>query len=155
MHLYWQTSPKVRRVSHFYVSPDGLLTRDMVSDLKPGSTSDRAPDQWLKQGEVDETRAADSTLLYSQRINKDGSFTLTSAGTSCTIKPLLKGFADGARVYCSTRQKAVLVRAVDDVKKGEVSLFLDGRLVEAYGYDRDTGDIKPLPKSARQAPTAH
>lgn len=139
MHLYWNTGPKVRRVGHFFIAPNGLLTQDQVSELKPGSSA-TFEKRWYARGEADETRAPDGRLLYAQTITPEGYFMLSSPTSTCRFRPLVGGFDSGVHLSCSG-QREVRLRAEDDISSGTLRVFLDDKMVEQHRYDTDTGEL--------------
>ena len=56
MHLYWNDAPRVRKVGHFYLDPQGLLLRNMSSDFV-SSTSPGANQRSTRRCCVDETKS--------------------------------------------------------------------------------------------------
>lgn len=140
MHLYWNDVPRVRRVGHFYFSHDGLLIANMVSDLKPGSLTQRT-ERWLQRNEPDETRTPSGELVYAQTVTAKGWFRLSTEHESCLLKPLRGGFDSGATVTCDNGVGPTTVRAVDDVSQGSIAVYLSGKLSKKYRYDTDTGGL--------------
>ena len=140
MHVYWKDGPKVRKVSHFYISTDGLLIEDFSSDLKPSSITARY-NTWYARGEPNVTLTATGAVLYSQTVTTEGYFKLSAPSGSCLLTPIASGFDSGATVTCSNGAKAVRVRAEDDPVAGRLLLFLNGKLATEYRYDPDTGAV--------------
>lgn len=140
MHLFWRDVPKVRRVGHFYIGPDGLLTTDMASDLKAGGQAGRV-EHWFRRGEADETRTPGGDLVYAQTITPEGWFRLNTERGSCLLKPASNGFDAGVIVACDDKP-AVTMRADDEVEQGRIHLYRDGRAVRTYRYDTDTGALR-------------
>jgi hypothetical protein len=143
MHLYWRDAPRVRKVGHFYLAPDGLLTQNMSSDFISLPDKTRRND-WYGQGQADETRAPDGTLLFSHTITPEGHFTLASARGACRFKPVSSGFDSGVILSCDDGPKALHVRAEDGPAIGRVRLYLDNRLAQEYRYDPDTGELTSM-----------
>jgi hypothetical protein len=140
MHLFWNARPKVRRVSHFYIAPNGLLIEDQCSELKsakPGEWTKR----WYAREEADETRTPGGRLLYSQIITAQGYFTLASPSGTCEFKPVSGGFDSGVNLSCNNGRTALRILAQDDPVTGRLQLFLNDRLAKDYRYDPDTGAL--------------
>lgn len=140
MHLFWNEEPKVRKVGHFYIRPDGLLGQFMSDDWK--SYQDRIRQKkWYGSGEADETRTPDGRLLYSHTITQEGWFRLASPLGSCLFRPISGGFDSGVSLSCGDERPPMQIRATDDTVGGRIQLFLNDRLVDDYRYDPDTGAL--------------
>lgn len=139
MHLFWKASPRVRKVGHFYLTPDGLLSHNSSSAPKSLSSSERV-NRWYSEGNADETRTPDGQLLFAHTVTPDGHFRLTSPLGDCDFLPVGKGFDTGVRLVCGSGA-SLLVRAEDDLPSGQVRLFLNNRLSKTYRYDLDTGTL--------------
>lgn len=149
MHLLWDDGPKVRKVGHFYISPDGLLTQNQSGDLVSLASKTRRM-LWYKRGEADETKTPDGRLIYAHTITPEGYFKLSAPSGSCDFIPIARGFDSGVKLIC-TNGRRVQVRAEDDVLAGRLRLFLDGKLVSDDAYDADTGALLPQSRPANVA----
>ena len=148
MHLFWNDVPKVRKVGHFYLSEDALLTGEFSSDLVGSSFTNRAK-RWYPNGTANETRTPAGELVYSQTITSEGFFKLGTATGSCTLKPVGRGFDLGAIVECDNGAQPVRIRAEDDPAAGTLLLHRDGRLDTEYRYDADNGAVTSTRKLPR------
>lgn len=142
MHLYWNDSPRVRKVGHFYIGPDGLLLGNQSFDFKSLDGRSRIK-RWYPHGEDDKTTTPDGLVLYSQSITQHGHFKLTSAEGSCLLTPMVGGFDSGVTLAFDHDNKwhGRRIWAEDDPSDGRIRLFLNGRLKEDYRYDPDTGTL--------------
>lgn len=140
MHLFWKDVPKVRKVAHFYLSEDALLTGDFSSDLKGSSLTERAK-RWYPNGVLNETRTPSGELVYSQTITAEGYFKLGTANGACLISPVSGGFDSGAKVTCDNGTKPVSIRATDNPAIGILMLYRNEQPETEYRYDTDTGAI--------------
>lgn len=140
MHLLWKDAPRIRKVGHFYIGADGLMTQNQSGDLVTLSSDARA-NRWYLQGQADETRTPDGELLYSHTITPEGHFILSTPQGSCRMSPIAHGFESGVILRCGNGKPSVRVRAEDDIEAGRVRLFLNGRPAQDYRYDLDTGAI--------------
>jgi hypothetical protein len=138
MHLYWSTNPRIRKVGHFMLKPDGLMDINTLSILQP-------PPQYpyVGRGEADETETPNGDVLYSQTITPEGYFVLTAPnGAACRFTPLAKGFDSGVSLACDKGTPKLRVRAEDNLETGVLRVFLDDRLRNEYQYDPDTAALK-------------
>lgn len=140
MHLYWNDGPKVRRVGHFFISSDGLLTQDQVSELEPGSPAAWTK-RWYARGEADQTVGRDGRLLYAQTITTAGFFMLSAPSGTCRFTPVRGGFDSGVILSCDTGRPDAKILAIDDTAAGSMRLFIDDRMIGKYDYDTDTGAL--------------
>ena len=140
MHLYWTTAPKTRKVGHFYIGPNGLLTWNASQDLQ----NSPAGDAWYNGGEPDKTTAADGEVLYTQTITKEGFFELTSPAGTCRLTPAGVGFDSGVDLTCTRHPAVHGIRAVDDLSRGVIEVYAEGRRTAQYNYDIDTGALKAV-----------
>jgi len=140
MHLFWNDEPKVRKVGHFYIAPDGLLGQFMSDDWKSYQDGIRQK-KWLRRGEPDETKTPDGRLLYAHTITPEGWFKLASSSGSCLFRPISSGFDSGVSLSCDNGLPTLRIRATDDPVAGRIRLFLNQRPSIEYRYDVDTGAI--------------
>ena len=148
MHLLWNGTPKVRKVGHFYIGPDGLMLQNQSGDLVSLTSSTRA-NTWYARGQTDETRTPDGRLIYAHTITPEGYFTLTSPDGACRFTPISKAFDSGVNLSCDGRTAPLSVRAEDDTGAGTLRLFLGGRLAKTYRYDPDTGAVLSVSSAER------
>ncbi len=148
MHLYWKDAPKVRKVGHFYIAPNGLLIENESSDLTSLKRGDRET-RWYARGESDETRTPGGKVLYSQTVTAEGYFKLASSHGECLFTPVAGGLDSGVSLSCGGTHPPLRVRAEDDPAQGTLELFLDDRLVEDYRYDPDTGALLSVTDTPR------
>jgi len=144
MHLYWKASPRVRKVGHFYIAPDGLLFGNLSYDFK--SLEDRVKvKRWVRRGEEDKTTTLEGRVLYGHTITPEGHFKLSSPDGACLFAPVAGGFDSGVDLTCNFRNQLtrLRIRADDDPSNGRIQFFLNDRLEEDFRYDRDTGALLP------------
>ena len=132
MHLYWINAPKVRKVGHFYIGPDGLLIQNQSGELQA---------EWYARDEPDATTTPGGEVLYTQTITQEGYFTLASPQGTCRFTPVSRGFQTGVNLACDNGTPPLRVRADDDSDRGKLRLYLDGRLAQVFRYDVDTGRL--------------
>ena len=51
------------------------------------------------------------------------------------------GFQSGVRVACDAGTPVRTFRATDDLNKGLLRIYVDGRVLEEHVYDPDTGSL--------------
>jgi hypothetical protein len=140
MHLLWRDQPKIRKVGHFFITPDGLLSQNQSGDLASLKSQDRV-NRWYEAGEPDETRTPEGDLVYAHTITGAGQLILSTRRGTCRFSPVAGGFDSGVNLTCDPGHRNVRVKATDDPLHGTLDLFVDDRKSESYRYDVDTGAI--------------
>jgi hypothetical protein len=136
MHLYWKDAPTIRKVGHFYIGPDGLLTQNLSGDSEATIKV-----SWIARGQPDKTTTPTGQLIYTQSVSPEGFFDIVAGATKCELRPAGAGFDSGVNVACGSQPLVREVHAVDDLGKGVLRLFKDSRLSVEYNYDTDTGHL--------------
>jgi hypothetical protein len=143
MHLYWSSKPRVRKVGHFYIAADGLLTENLSSTLKLDGKADEWYAPWYERGESDPTTTPNGMVLYTQTITPDGYFELSSSSGTCRFVPakMDRGFDSGVNLSCSGHAPIEGIQVEDDISRGFLTLYMNRQLVQQYQYDPDTGRL--------------
>jgi hypothetical protein len=138
MHLYWAQEPKTRKVGHFFIGPNGLLTWNYSDNLQDSPEGDA----WYNGDEPDKTSSATGEVLYTQTITKEGFFELTTSTGSCRFTPAGAGFNSGVNLACAGHATVHGIHAADNLSQGLIDVYADGRRTARYGYDIDTGALR-------------
>lgn len=138
MILWWPTPKGTGSlVGHYYISPKGLLTDNIVGPI--GAIGVQA-DFPIGKTFIDTDINGDG--IYSHTITKEGWLRIGRVGGSeCLIHPSGSGFQEGAAVECpgfAPRR----VRAEDDIDKGILRVWINDS-EETYRYDTDCGNLLP------------
>lgn len=140
MHLLWRDRPKVRKVGHFYITPDGLLSQNQSGDLVSLHSEERVT-RWYRDGERDETRTPEGDLVYAHAITSEGHFILSTQRGSCRFAPVAGGFDKGVDLTCDSDIRTLRVRASDDTAHGTLDVFVNDKKDQSYRYDVNTGAL--------------
>jgi hypothetical protein len=136
MHMSWSREPIIREIGHFYIGPDGLLTKNGVGNMATHKGAH------LERGQTHRTLTDSGETLYTQTITLDGYFALSTSKGICHLEPVAGGFQSGVELACDNGTARRRIRAEDDITQGRLRLFLDNRLVEEHFYDLDNGVLK-------------
>lgn len=154
MHLLWRDQPKVRKVGHFFITPDGLLSQNQSGDLASLDSPERVT-RWYAAGEPDETRTPEGDLVYAHTITSAGQFILSTRRGTCRFAPVTGGFHSGVNLTCDPGSRRLRVRAMDDPVHGRLDLFVNDKRSQSYRYDVDTGALLDAPFNHGLRSTAH
>jgi len=136
MHLYWGSNPRVRKVGHFMIGPNGLIDHNVSQVVQ---TPDAYP--WVLRGEADETKTPDGEVLFTHTVTPEGFFVLSTPTGACRFTPVAGGFHTGVNLACDKGRPLLRVRAEDNPDTGVLRVFLDDVLRQEYHYDPDTSAL--------------
>ena len=136
MHLRWPSNTGTQ-IGHFYLGPDGRLLRNAV-----GIAGLNAPSRVFQPGMPFDTIGAKGDPVFRQRIEADGSLTLSAPdGRACRIGAPSDDFTVMIHVACDGRG-AVGIGVTDDRDAGDVAVRTEtaaGAILEHFRYDPRTG----------------
>jgi hypothetical protein len=79
--------------------------------------------------------------VYSMTITPEGWLNFARFdGQQCLLRPIAEGFDSGVVVSCSDFA-SLSIKVDDDIDAGEVRESIDGKTIEVFHYDPDTGAL--------------
>jgi hypothetical protein len=123
-------------IPHLYLTPQGLIANSLVGVYGwPGEPSNFDYKANQPFTPVDML----GRPVYSLTVTTEGWLNLARFdGLQCSLQPLKKGFDSGVKLNCSAFP-TLSIHVDDDINAGEIRESVDGKIVEVFHYDPDTG----------------